>query len=107
MSTPNRSAEFDNSRLGVIYFLGNLQVDLSPEKSVSDLKDAALGFVKSKVSNQKVIKGASALGGSLDPSTRRSTTSPTRSRTGSWTGSIFRRTTPSLGSSMFDTTWYR
>lgn len=48
MPTPF-SAELENSRLGVIYFLGNLQVDLSPEKSVTDLKNAALGFAQGKL----------------------------------------------------------
>lgn len=39
MSTVTRAAELENARLGVIFFLGNLRVDLSPESSLTDLKN--------------------------------------------------------------------
>ena len=33
MSTVARAVELDNARLGVIFFLGNLRVDLSPKST--------------------------------------------------------------------------
>jgi len=62
ISKSTREAELVNSRLGVIYFLGNLQVDFSPEKSVTDMKNTALGFVKDKVGDGRILKAATKVG---------------------------------------------
>jgi hypothetical protein len=60
------SAELENSRLGVIYFLGNLQVDFSPEASATELKNKALGLLKSKVGDGRVLKAATKVGGVVE-----------------------------------------
>jgi hypothetical protein len=52
MSTVARAAELDNARLGVIFFLGNLRVDLSPESSLTDLKNQATKFIQSKIGDR-------------------------------------------------------
>lgn len=57
-----RSAELENSRMGVIYFLGNLQVDFSAETS---LKDNALKLLGSKAGAAAAV--ANIVGGALDP----------------------------------------
>jgi hypothetical protein len=44
-----RNADLDNARLGVIYFLSSLRVDLSPEQSITDLKNQGVKFLKGKV----------------------------------------------------------
>lgn len=62
ISQGTREAELVNSRLGVIYFLGNLQVDFSPEKSVTDMKNTALGFVKGKVGDGRILQAATKVG---------------------------------------------
>lgn len=65
MPTP-RAMELENSRLGVIYFLANLRVDLSPEQSVTDLKNAGLEFLKGKVGDGKVMGAAKKVGGAVE-----------------------------------------
>jgi hypothetical protein len=62
LSQGTREAELVNSRLGVIYFLGNLQVDFSPEKSVTDMKNTALGFVQGKVGDGRILQAATKVG---------------------------------------------
>jgi hypothetical protein len=62
ISQGTREAELVNSRLGVIYFLGNLQVDFSPEKSVTDMKNTALGFVQGKVGDGRILQAATKVG---------------------------------------------
>jgi hypothetical protein len=69
MSTPppsSRTPELENSRLGVIYFLGNLQVDFSPEASATELKNKALELLKSKVGDGRVLKAATKVGGAVE-----------------------------------------
>jgi hypothetical protein len=60
----------ENSRLGVIFFLGNLQVDFSPEKSASKLKDDALKTLQSKLGTSgvkgKIVSAAKKVGGVVD-----------------------------------------
>jgi hypothetical protein len=58
--------ELENSRLGVIYFLGNLRVDFSPEESATALKNKALAFVQGKVGDGKVITAAKKVGGAVE-----------------------------------------
>jgi hypothetical protein len=69
MSTPppsSQAAELENSRLGVIYFLGNLQVDFSPEASAKEMKDKALALLKGKVGDGKVMAAAGKVGAVVD-----------------------------------------
>lgn len=61
-----RPMELENSRLGVIYFLGNLRVDFSPEESATALKNKALAFVQGKVGDGKVITAAKKVGGAVE-----------------------------------------
>jgi hypothetical protein len=58
--------ELENSRLGVIYFLGNLRVDFSPEDSATDLKNKALTFLHGKVGDGKVMTAAKKVGGVVE-----------------------------------------
>jgi len=61
----SRSAELENSRLGVIFFLGNLRVDFSPEQSASELVDKGLETLKGKVGSGKVMSAANKVGGAV------------------------------------------
>ena len=61
-----RSTELENSRLGVIYFLGNLRVDFSPETSATQLKNKALTLLQGKVGDGKIMTAAAAVGGAVD-----------------------------------------
>lgn len=61
-----RAAELENSRLGVIYFLGNLQVDFSPEDSATKLKNKALALLQSKVGDGKIMAAATKVGGVVE-----------------------------------------
>jgi hypothetical protein len=69
MATP-RSLELDNSRLGVIFFLGNLRVDFSPEKSAAELKNKGLELLQGKVGGSKLgdkaVSVAKKAGGVVD-----------------------------------------
>ena len=70
-ATPNaRSLELENSRLGVIFFLGNLRVDFSPEKSATELKNKGLEFLQGKVGNSKLggkaLTAAKKVGGVVE-----------------------------------------
>ena len=58
----SRSEELENSRLGVIYFLGNLRVDFSPEQSATDLKNKGLELAQSKVGGTKLGDKALTVG---------------------------------------------
>src|SRR5690349_10865204 len=58
----SRADELENSRLGVIYFLGNLQVSFTSENSKDDLKDKALGFLQDKVGGGKLVEAVTATG---------------------------------------------
>jgi hypothetical protein len=91
MPTPF-SAELENSRLGVIYFLGNLQVDLSPEKSVTDLKNAALGFAQGKL-GAKGTAVANKAGGVVEAIEKKIDDIGSRSARGSSIASTSPRTT--------------
>jgi hypothetical protein len=62
-SVSTRIEDLDNARLGVLYFVGNLRCDLSPEESVSDLKKAATGFLKGKVSDSRLNRVGAVMGG--------------------------------------------
>jgi len=72
MSTVARAVELDNARLGVIFFLGNLRVDLSPESSLTDLKNQATKFLKTKIGDKVgpelalVGKGVEAIDSTVD-----------------------------------------
>ncbi|MGH7468223.1 MAG: hypothetical protein ACRENP_09580 [Longimicrobiales bacterium] len=72
MSTVARTAELDNARLGVIFFLGNLRVDLSPESSLTDLKNQGMKFLKSKIGDKAsaelelVGRGVEAIDSTVD-----------------------------------------
>ena len=59
----SRGGELEHSRLGVIYFLGKLQVDFSPEASATEMKDKALAALQGKVGSGKVMKAATKVGG--------------------------------------------
>lgn len=61
-----RAAELENSRLGVIYFLGNLQVDFSPEKSATELKNKALALLQSKVGDGRILSAATKVGAAVE-----------------------------------------
>ena len=61
-----RPMELENSRLGVIYFLGNLRVDFSPEDSATELKNKALAFLQGKVGDGKVMTAAKKVGGAVE-----------------------------------------
>ena len=50
-----RPLDLENSRLGVIYFLGNLRVDFSPEDSATALKNKALTILQGKVGDGKIM----------------------------------------------------
>jgi len=45
-------AELENSRLGVIYFLGHLRVDFAPEQSAAELNDKVHTFVKNRIGDK-------------------------------------------------------
>ncbi len=62
----SRPEELENSRLGVIYFLGNLQVDFAPESSATDLKNKALAFLQDKVGDGKLMTAATKVGGVVE-----------------------------------------
>jgi hypothetical protein len=66
-----RDAELENARLGVIFFLGSLDVSLAPESSISDLKNQAARFIKSKTGKldkvlDKVGKGVDTIDGAVN-----------------------------------------
>jgi hypothetical protein len=60
----------ENSRLGVIYFLGNLRVDFSPEQSATELKNKGLALLESKAGSSKiggkVVTAAKRVGGVVE-----------------------------------------
>ena len=58
----SRGGELEHSRLGVIYFLGKLQVDFSPEASVTELKNQALAALQGKVGSGRIMKAATKVG---------------------------------------------
>jgi len=58
----SRGGELEHSRLGVIYFLGKLQVDFSPEASVTELKNQALAALQGKVGSGRIMKAATKAG---------------------------------------------
>jgi hypothetical protein len=58
--------ELENSRLGVIYFLGNLRVDFSPENSATALKNKALALLQDKVGDGKAMTAAKKVGGAVE-----------------------------------------
>jgi hypothetical protein len=66
----SRAAELENSRLGVIYFLGNLRVDFSPEESASSLMSKGIGILEGKAAGSKVggkiVAVAKKAGGAVD-----------------------------------------
>jgi len=61
-----RSIELENSRLGVIFFLGNLRVDFSPEESANDLTTKALDLLKGKVGDGKIVGAATTVAGGVE-----------------------------------------
>lgn len=65
-----RSLDLENSRLGVIYFLGNLRVDFSPEQSATELKNKGVEFLQKKVGSSnvggKVVTAAKKVGGVVE-----------------------------------------
>jgi hypothetical protein len=61
-----RSIELENSRLGVIFFLGNLRVDFSPEESANDLTKKALDLLKGKVGDGKIVGAATTAAGGVE-----------------------------------------
>jgi hypothetical protein len=61
----SRAAELENSRLGVIFFLGNLRVDFSPEQSASELVDKGLETIKGKLGSGRIMSAASKVGGAV------------------------------------------
>ena len=62
----SRGGELEHSRLGVIYFLGKLQVDFSPEASATEMKDKALAALQGKVGSGKIMKAATKVGGLVE-----------------------------------------
>ena len=62
----SRGGELEHSRLGVIYFLGKLQVDFSPEASATELKNKALAALQGKVGSGKIMKAATKVGGVVE-----------------------------------------
>ncbi len=62
----SRGGELEHSRLGVIYFLGNLRLDFSPESSTTELKNKALAALQGKVGSGKVMKAATKVGGVVE-----------------------------------------
>ena len=58
----SRAGELEHSRLGVIYFLGKLQVDFSPEESATELKNKALAALQGKVGKGKIMTAATKVG---------------------------------------------
>jgi hypothetical protein len=62
----SRAGELEHSRLGVIYFLGKLQVDFSPEASATEMKDKALAALQGKVGSGRVMKAATKVGGLVE-----------------------------------------
>jgi hypothetical protein len=66
MAPSTRAAELESSRLGVIYFLGNLRVDFSPEASATELKNKALTLLQGKVGDGKIMTAATKVGGAVD-----------------------------------------
>ncbi|MGH8261376.1 MAG: hypothetical protein ACREUG_16970, partial [Steroidobacteraceae bacterium] len=61
-----RPDELENSRLGVIYFLGNLRVDFSPEASATELKNKAIAALEAKVGSGRIVTAAKAVGGAVE-----------------------------------------
>lgn len=61
-----RPAELENSRLGVIYFLGNLRVDFSPEGSATELKNKTLTLLQGKVGDGKIMAAATKVGAAVE-----------------------------------------
>jgi hypothetical protein len=62
----SRTAELENSRLGVIYFLGNLQVTFSPEASATEMKNKALALLQSKVGDGRIMTAANKVGAAVE-----------------------------------------
>ncbi|MGH8296194.1 MAG: hypothetical protein ACRETZ_11975 [Steroidobacteraceae bacterium] len=62
----SRGGELEHSRLGVIYFLGNLRVDFSPEDSATELKNKALAALQGKVGSGKIMQAATEVGGVVE-----------------------------------------
>jgi len=62
----SRAGELEHSRLGVLYFLGKLQVDFSPEDSATEMKNKALAALQGKVGSGKVMKAATKVGGLVE-----------------------------------------
>lgn len=62
----SRGGELEHSRLGVIYFLGKLQLDFSPEASATEMKNKALAALQGKVGSGKVMKAATKVGGLVE-----------------------------------------
>jgi hypothetical protein len=62
----SRAGELEHSRLGVIYFLGKLQVDFSPEESATELKNKALAALQGKVGKGKIMTAATKVGGLVE-----------------------------------------
>ncbi|HEX5462134.1 MAG TPA: hypothetical protein VFX20_19365 [Steroidobacteraceae bacterium] len=62
----SRGGELEHSRLGVIYFLGKLQVDFSPEASATEMKNKALAALQGKVGSGKIMKAATKVGGLVE-----------------------------------------
>ncbi|MHB8815120.1 MAG: hypothetical protein ACYDAE_17860 [Steroidobacteraceae bacterium] len=62
----SRAGELEHSRLGVIYFLGKLQVDFSPEESATELKGKALAALQGKVGQGKIMTAATKVGGLVE-----------------------------------------
>ncbi len=62
--------ELENSRLGVIFFLGNLRIDFSPEQSATDLKNKGIAFLEGKVGGSKLggkaVTAAKKVGGVVE-----------------------------------------
>ncbi|MDE2051752.1 MAG: hypothetical protein KGJ72_12120 [Gammaproteobacteria bacterium] len=66
MAPSSRAAELENSRLGVLYFLGNLRVDFSPEASATELKNKALTMLQGKVGDGRIMTAAAKVGGAVE-----------------------------------------
>lgn len=62
----SRAGELEHSRLGVLYFLGKLQVDFSPEDSATEMKNKALAALQGKVGSGKIMKAATKVGGVVE-----------------------------------------
>ena len=66
----SRPLDLENSSTRVIYFLGNLRVDFSPEQSATDLKNKGLALLQSKVGDSKLggkwLTAAKKVGGVVE-----------------------------------------